>query len=305
MIRKFIALTIGAVALVVAGCSSATVAATVNGTEIEGSSVLGLRVSTEDQVSVSGEQFRNDLSAVIFTEALLGAAEEDFDLTDLDSPESRAEYLASAGSGEQEYLASIAADPTLTDSAVELATTQLMIRDEVVASLASDQAILEDIWQNSGGAFLEVCASHILVATEEETLDVMARLEAGESFADVADDVSLDDVSVGGALPCPISPAEFVGPFGAAVATAPVGEVTGPVQTEFGWHAILVDSREGPESAADLAEDPERWLTGEASDALWSGWINGVVESAVISVRSDIGTWVPSANGILPPPQSP
>jgi parvulin-like peptidyl-prolyl isomerase len=305
MTRKLFALAIGAIAVVAAGCSSASVAATVDGTEIEGSSVLGLRVTTEDQVSVSGEQFRNDLSAVIFTEALLIAAEEDFDLADLDAPGSRANYLASAGPREQEYVASVADDPTLTDSAVDLATTQLIIRDEVIAALASDEAILEEIWQNSGGAFVEVCASHILVATEQEALDVMSRLEAGDSFADVADDVSLDDVSVGGALPCPISAAEFVGPFGAAVAIAPVGEITVPVQTDFGWHVILVDSRQGPQSAADLAEDPERWLSAEMTDALWGRWINGVVESAVIVVRSDIGTWVPSSNGILPPPQSP
>jgi parvulin-like peptidyl-prolyl isomerase len=305
MTRKLFALAIGAIAVVAAGCSSASVAATVDGTEIEGDSVLGLRVATEDQVSVSGEQFRNDLSAVIFTEALLGAAEEDFDLADLDAPESRANYLASAGPREQEYVASVADDPTLTDAAVELATTQLILRDEVISALARDEAILEEIWQNSGGALVEVCASHILVATEEEAIDVVSRLEAGDSFADVADDVSLDDVSVGGALQCPISAAEFVGPFGAALATAPVGEITVPVQTEFGWHVILVDSRQGPQSAADLAEDPERWLSAEATDALWGRWINGAVESAVIVVRSDIGTWVASSNGILPPPPSP
>jgi parvulin-like peptidyl-prolyl isomerase len=305
MTRKFIALAIGALALLAAGCSSADIAATVNGSEIEESYVLGLRTDTEDQVSVSADQFRNDLSAVIFTEALLTAVEDDFGLTDLDSTDSRTAYLASADPREQEYLASVADDPTLSESAVDLAVTQLLVRSEVIASLTSDETILENIWQNSGGAFMEVCASHILVATEGEALDVMARLEAGESFSTVADDVSLDDVSVGGALPCPVSPSAFVGPFGAAVATAPVGEATGPVQTEFGWHVILVDSREGPQSAADLAEDPERWLSGEATDALWNGWINDVVASAVIVVRTDIGTWVQSANGILPPPQSP
>ena len=198
MTRNLIALVVGTVALVAAGCSSASVAATVNGSAIEGASVLDLRVSTDDQVSVSGEQFRNDLTAVIFTEALLGAAEEDFDLTDLDSPESRVTYLASAGPREQEYLSSIADDPTLTDSAVALATTQLIVRDEVVASLASDEAILENIWQNSGGAFMEVCARHILVATEEEAFDVIARLEAARAHAgDVA--ARLEEVRYAGA----------------------------------------------------------------------------------------------------------
>ena len=34
-------------------------------------------------------------------------------------------------------------------------------------SFEIDEAILEEIWQNSGGAFVEVCARHILVATEQ------------------------------------------------------------------------------------------------------------------------------------------
>lgn len=305
MTSKLLAFAVGALALMAVGCSSAGVAATVNGSEIEESSVLELRVDTEDEVSVPAQQFRDDLSRVIFTEALLTAAEEEFGLTDIDSAESREAYIATAGPREQEYLAAVSADPALTDSAADLATTQLIIREEVIGAFAEDEVVLEGIWQSSGGSFMEVCASHILVATEQEAVDVVSRLEAGESFASVADDVSLDSVSVGGALPCPISPSEFVGPFGEAVATAPVGEISGPVLTEFGWHVILVDSREGPQSYAELAEDPSRWLSAEAIDAIWTGWVNAVAEDAVISVRADIGTWVSSANGILPPPQSP
>jgi parvulin-like peptidyl-prolyl isomerase len=269
------------------------------------SSVLGLRANNEDQVRVSAEQFRDDLFRVIFNEAMLTSAEEDFGLTDLDSPESREAYLASAAPREQEYIASIADDPNLTDEAVELAATALVIRSEVISSLANDAATIEQVWRSAGDTLIEVCASHILVASEEEALAVMVRIDAGGPFATVADEVSLDTVSSGGALPCPISPSAFVGPFGAAVATAPVGEATGPVQTEFGFHVILVESREGPQSAADLAENPERWLSAEMTEAMWNGWINGVAESAVIVVRSDIGTWISAANAILPPPQSP
>jgi parvulin-like peptidyl-prolyl isomerase len=305
MTRKSIALWLGALAILAAGCSSASVAATVDGSDIEESVVLALSVSADDQVSISAEQFRDDLSRVIFNEAMLTSAEEDFGLTDLDSPASREAYLASAGPEEHEYLASIADDPNLTDQAIELATTTLVIRSEVISSLANDAATIDAIWRNAGDSLIDVCASHILVASEEEALAVMARLGAGEPFSTVSDEVSLDTVSVGGALPCPISPSAFVGPFGAAVVTAPVGEPTGPVQTEFGFHVILVESREGPQTAAELAENPERWLSAEIIEALWNAWINGVAESAVIVVRSDVGTWIPSANGILPPPQSP
>lgn len=72
--RKAVALALGAVALLVAGCSSARVAATVDGAEIAESTVLGIRTANEGKVSVAGDQYRSDLSRLIVTEALLVAA---------------------------------------------------------------------------------------------------------------------------------------------------------------------------------------------------------------------------------------
>jgi parvulin-like peptidyl-prolyl isomerase len=302
---KRIALAIGAVALLAAGCSSADVAATVNDSEIAESSVLALRVSREDASSVSGEVFRNDLSRLIFTEALITEAESDFGLTGLDSEETGNAFMASAGPQEQQYLTSVADDPTFTEEAVDMAVTQLVLRSEVRKALTNDPAVLGDIFQDFGGELIEVCARHILVASEGEAFDVLLALEAGEDFADLADDISLDETSVGGALPCPVSPSAFVGPFAAAVTTAPIGEATGPVQSEFGWHIVLVELRESPASLEELTENPARWIPAETIDHLWNTWINDAVDKAVIVVRSDIGTWVPEVDGILPPPQSP
>ena len=134
---KRIALAIGAVALLAAGCSSADVAATVNDSEIAESSVLALRVGGEDASSVSGEVFRNDLSRLIFTEAMITEAEKDFGLTGLDSAETGDAFVASAGQGEQQYLASVLDDPTFTEAAVDMAVTQLVLRSEVREALAS------------------------------------------------------------------------------------------------------------------------------------------------------------------------
>lgn len=302
---KRVAIAIGTVALLAAGCSSADVAATVNDSEIAESSVLALRDDNEDASSVSGEVFRNDLSRLIFTEALITGAEDDFGLTGLDADETGDAFVASAGPEEQQYLASVADDPTFTDEAYDMAVTQLVLRSEVRKALANDPAILGEIWQDFGGELMEVCARHILVTSEGEAFDVLLRLESGEDFADIADEVSLDEVSVGGALPCPISPSAFVGPFAAAVATAPIGEVIGPVQSEFGWHIVLVESRESPASIEELAANPARWIPTEIIENHWNTWINDAVDKAVIVVRSDIGTWVPEVDGILPPPQSP
>jgi parvulin-like peptidyl-prolyl isomerase len=303
--RKGVALVVGAIALLLVGCSSAEVVATVDGVEIAESTVLGIRAANEGEASVPGDQFRSDLSRLIFTEALLVAAEEDFGLTGLDTPEAREAYLAAIPSQEEEFLASIAANPAFTEEAVNVTVTQLMILSEVRGAVAHDPELLEDVWASAEGGFIEVCASHILVASEEEALDVLSRLDDGQSFVDIANDVSLDEASVDGALPCPLSPTVFVAPFALALVNAPVGEVTDPVQTEFGWHVIVVETRESAETLEELSQDPVRWIAAERIEAVWTSWIDDAVGRADITVRSDIGTWSSPADAIVPPPQSP
>ena len=79
----------------------------------------------------------------------------------------------------------------------------------------------------------------------EQTIE---RLEAGEDFAAVAAEVSLDQQSQGGVLgsagDCVVHHSQMGEEFVAGVIDAPLGEVTGPVQTSFGYHVIqLEDSR--------------------------------------------------------------
>ncbi len=302
---KRIALAIVALSIVTAGCTSADVAATVNDSEIPESAVLSIREGNEGKTSVGAEVFRNDLSRLIFTEAMITAAEQDFGLTGFDTAEARDAYLATVGPQEQQYIESIAQDQTLTNEALDVVVTQLVLRSQVQAALAADEDVLVDVWQNDRNQLIEVCASHILVATQEEAQTVLARLDAGEEFAAIANEVSIDTQSIDGALPCPVSPASFVGPFAAAVANAPVGVYVGPVETGFGFHIIIVESRESPQTLEELAEDPVRWVPAETIDFYWNSWINDVVERADIEVRSDIGMWYPPVDGIIPPPPSP
>ncbi len=306
-IKRF-ALAIASLSVIAAGCTSAGVAATVNDSEIQESTVLSIRTGTEGETSVNAEQYRNDLSRLIFTESMITAAEVDFGLTGLDSPEAREAYLVQLPPDEQQYLESIAQDPTLTPAALDVVVTQLVVRTAVHTALASAEEVLVDVWQNDRSLLLEVCASHILVSTEQEAQAVLERLEAGEDFVAIANEVSLDTVSVGGALPCPIPSsvlAALTAPFAAVTKTAPVGVPTGPVETGFGWHVIVVDSRESPETLEELAADPVRWIPDETIEFYWNRWLNDSVATAEISVRSDIGMWYPPVDGIIPPPDSP
>ncbi len=88
---------------------------------------------------------------------------------------------------------------------------------------------------------MEYNASHILVNTLEEAEKLKAELAAGADFAELATANSIDTGSgaAGGSLGW-FGPGVMVQPFEDAVIAAKVGEVTAPVQSDFGHHLILV-----------------------------------------------------------------
>ena len=84
---------------------------------------------------------------------------------------------------------------------------------------------------------------HILVEKEDEAKEVIAELQKGAKFDELAKARSKDPGSKdrGGDLDGN-APASIVKPFGEAMAKTPKGKFTPqPVQTQFGWHVILVD----------------------------------------------------------------
>lgn len=89
----------------------------------------------------------------------------------------------------------------------------------------------------------EYKAHHILVATEEEAKDIIAKLKKGAKFDKLAGEKSLDtgSKSKGGELDW--SPAaSYVQPFAEALTKLNKGQLTEqPVKTPFGWHVIRLD----------------------------------------------------------------
>ena len=89
----------------------------------------------------------------------------------------------------------------------------------------------------------EFKVKHILVEKEDEAKDVIAQLQKGGKFEDIAKQRSKDPGSKdrGGDLDWN-APANFVKPFSDAMVKAEKGKFTPqPVQTQFGWHVILVE----------------------------------------------------------------
>ncbi len=88
-----------------------------------------------------------------------------------------------------------------------------------------------------------VRARHILLGSEKEALDIIARLKKGEKFEDLAKKYSLDgSKDYGGDLGYFTAP-EMVAEFSKAAFSLKVGEISQPVKTDFGWHVIKVEDR--------------------------------------------------------------
>jgi peptidyl-prolyl cis-trans isomerase C len=93
----------------------------------------------------------------------------------------------------------------------------------------------------------EVRARHILVKTEQEAKDIIEALNKGGDFVELAKKSS-DGPSgqTGGDLGY-FARGQMVKPFEDAAFALDKGQVSGPVQTEFGWHVIKVeDKRDRP-----------------------------------------------------------
>lgn len=87
----------------------------------------------------------------------------------------------------------------------------------------------------------EFRASHILVETEEEAVGVKTELDGGADFAELAREKSTGPTGANGGDLGWFGTGRMVPEFEAAVISLKEGEVSGPVQTQFGWHVILLN----------------------------------------------------------------
>lgn len=90
----------------------------------------------------------------------------------------------------------------------------------------------------------ETKARHILVETEEEAREVIARLEEGADFAELATEMSTGPTAENGGDLGYFAQNEMVPAFADTAFGLDVGAYTkDPVNTQFGWHVIKVDDR--------------------------------------------------------------
>ncbi len=116
--------------------------------------------------------------------------------------------------------------------------------DASITNGVSDDAAKKIFDEKIGGVKpeQEIHARHILVPTEEEAKKVAERLKNGEDFATVAKEVSKDTNAEGGDLGF-FTRGQMLKPFEDAAFALDVGQISAPVQTQFGWHIIKVEEK--------------------------------------------------------------
>jgi len=134
-------------------------------------------------------------------------------------------------------------------------------------------------------AFTVASVRHILISTEqrkpEDALklakDLTARLKKGEDFAKLAKEYTDDPGSKeSGGLYADADVSQWVPEFKQAALTLPIGQISDPVKTDYGYHVMKVESRK--QRTFDEVKDQ---LRQQALEKEYETFINGELDKLI------------------------
>lgn len=149
-----------------------------------------------------------------------------------------------------------------------------------------NQKVTEAIFAETPREEEQVWARHILVNSEEEATDVLDRLNT-EDWIDVTSDTSLDNSNKtkGGDLGW-FPRGQMVPEFEEIVFGLEIGEVSAPVETQFGWHIIqLIDRAVFP-----LSDE----LYANKQNTEYQNWLSEITDAADVKINDVWKDIVPS-----------
>lgn len=143
-----------------------------------------------------------------------------------------------------------------------------------------DQKVQKKIFADTPLDQDQVWARHILVETEDEAKQVKSRLDAGEDWNAIAAEVSLDtsNNTNGGDLGW-FAHGTMVQAFEDAAFAMQSGQISDPVQTDFGWHIIQVIGHE----VRPLSETDYQY----AQQTAYNDWLTAAKEEMTIK-KNDV-----------------
>ena len=131
----------------------------------------------------------------------------------------------------------------------------------------------------------EFNASHILVETEEEANEIKTMVDDGADFAETAQERSTGPSGPSGGELGWFGVGMMVPEFEAAVMTLEAGEVSAPVQTQFGWHVVQLN--ETRQTELPTLDDLRSELVSEIQQQTLNTMITGLTEAAEITLPEE------------------
>ena len=297
---------LAALIVITAACGAGTgaTAATVNGVDISVSEVESMRISEE--ATIDKVAFAEDLTNAIINVAVVTAAREEFSIepTAEEISVKKEELVTTLEQSQGISIEDFFATQGLPIERLDVIANQQVIRERLFEQFQGDAVPATDadarlLLSSDPNGRTTACVRHILVPTEQEAIEARSRIEGGEAFADVATEVGTDGTAAsGGDLGCqPLG--MYVAEFANAAAAATIGDVSEPVESQFGWHLILVESREDP-SLESLREEIDAGRVNQLVDA----WLLNTVTGAIVEVDVQYGVWVTEPNPMVQAPST-
>lgn len=288
-------------AVVAAACSGGGPIATVDGVEL---TTADLEAIHPDVDALDEEDLASSVLLLILHESFMARASTDFGITA--DPALVDEAFASrsvrfSGRGELE---DVLAQTNLRPERLRIESYLDVVRDAVGAHLVRAQGPGFDLDQAYEDYLLEegeVCVRHIQVSEIADYDTALARLEAGEDFAEVALDISIDPfvtrddggTGAGGDLGCS-TPGSLPAGLSMASIEAPVGEFTGPVVSAIGAHLLVVYDKTIPQLAEVSDAVIERAVETQGPE-VFRVWAVSLLQGLDVTIDPSVGTW-----GVLP-----
>jgi foldase protein PrsA len=216
--------------------------------------------------------------------------EEYADTEGLSAPEAEVEARLDeviAAQGEEAFRRQLA------DSGATLAVARAFIQKQVLRETVAQAVVEEEVpettllqeYESRAAEFTEVHVAHILVSDEQQAQSILDRATP-QNFAGLARRLSEDPGSANNGGDLGTRPAtEFVEPFRQTTLDIPVGDIGGPVETQFGFHVIHVIER----NTQPFEESRERLLR-EIGQESFTGWLLERIRRADILVNPRYGT---------------
>jgi len=236
-----------------------TVVATVNGTKLTLAHVLDIKRQLP-------AQYKNLEDSVLFNGIIEQLVQQQLLASSFETPPS---WLPTAMENQERNLLST------------------IVIDDIRAGALSEAALQSayDAKFPAGEGEEEYQASHILMETEDEAREILALLDEGADFATLAQEHSTGPSGPRGGDLGWFGKGQMVPDFENAVLSMAPGAYAGPVQTQFGYHLILLRDRRI--MARRSLEEVRGELEVELQNAAVETHLRTLMDGADVTMSSD------------------